>query len=67
METVVNRDFSDDTLAKGIFDCLMADITKRSEMADVLGVRVKDIDNARKRLWRKMKQEFEDDRREKRR
>lgn len=50
------RDQEGDSLALSIFECLEEGITKRSEIAELLGMDVKDIDNAQKRLRRKMEQ-----------
>ena len=43
-----------DQLATQLFECFEADITNRSEIAEVLGVSVADVDNARKRLARRV-------------
>lgn len=42
-----------DTLVIGILECLDADITKPAQIAEILSVDVKKINNAQKRLWRK--------------
>lgn len=41
-----------DEIAGKVFDCLDADITKPSEMAEVLGIPIADVNNAQKRLRR---------------
>lgn len=43
-----------DAVASQVFECLEADITKPSEIAEYLGISVTDINNAQKRLWRKV-------------
>ncbi len=43
-----------DELAYNVFECLDAEITKPSEIAQMLGVPVTDINNAQKRLGRKV-------------
>jgi DNA-directed RNA polymerase specialized sigma24 family protein len=43
-----------DQLAAQLFECFDADITNRSEIAEMLGVSVADVDNARKRLARRV-------------
>jgi hypothetical protein len=43
-----------DKLVEGVFQCLEAELTKPAEMAEVLGEDVKDINNAQKRLRRKV-------------
>lgn len=43
-----------DKLAEGVFSCLEAEITKPSEMAVILEVRVEEINNAQKRLRRRV-------------
>ncbi len=45
-----------DALVEGVFSCLEADITKPHEMAELLDTRVKEINNAQKRLRRKVEQ-----------
>jgi DNA-directed RNA polymerase specialized sigma24 family protein len=50
----VLKEIAGDNLVEGIFECLAAEITKPSEMADVLGVSVKEVNNAQKRLKRKV-------------
>jgi hypothetical protein len=44
----------DDPLAVSIFECLEADITKPSEMAELLDKEVTEINNAQKRLRNKV-------------
>jgi hypothetical protein len=41
-----------DDVAGKVFECLDADITKPSEMAEVLGIPIADVNNAQKRLRR---------------
>lgn len=55
---VVAADVEDDPLAVQILECMEADITKPAEMAEALGVDIKDINNAQKRLRRKLDQAF---------
>jgi hypothetical protein len=44
----------EDGLAYQVFECLEADITKPSEIADYLGLSVADVNNAQKRIRRKV-------------
>jgi DNA-directed RNA polymerase specialized sigma24 family protein len=44
----------EDELAYQVFECLEADITKPSDIADYLGLPVSEINNAQKRLRRKV-------------
>ncbi|HJZ90602.1 MAG TPA: hypothetical protein VKE40_06985 [Gemmataceae bacterium] len=48
------KEVAGDKLVEGIFDCLAAEITKPAEMAVILGITVKDVNNAQKRLRRKV-------------
>ena len=50
----VAQEIAGDKLVEGIFSCLEAEITKPHEMAEVLDVKVKDINNGQKRLRRKV-------------
>jgi hypothetical protein len=45
-----------DTLVEGVFSCLEAEVTSPQEMAVLLDATVKDINNAQKRLRRKVEQ-----------
>jgi hypothetical protein len=45
-----------DTLVEGVFGCLEAELTEPQEMAVILNATVKDINNAQKRLRRKVEQ-----------
>ena len=47
-------DFKEDKLVREIFECLEAGITTRRDMAEVLGVNEKEVDNAQKRLRRRI-------------
>jgi hypothetical protein len=46
--------FKDDGLAYQVFECLEADITKPSEIAEYLGLSVVEVNNAQKRIRRKV-------------
>ena len=48
----------DDELATGVLECMDADLTKPSQIADHLGVDVKDVNNAQKRLRRAVDKAF---------
>jgi hypothetical protein len=50
----IDRFLAGDELARGIFQCLCEEVTKREEMAARLAVTVKEISAARKRLERKL-------------
>jgi hypothetical protein len=50
--------FGGDENVLGLVDCLEAGFTKRSELAECLGTDVKEIDNAKKRLRRKLESEL---------
>ena len=52
VKNILSQEFSDDLAVKGILECLEAGITKDSDMAEILGIDVKDIYNAKKRLQR---------------
>ena len=52
VKTILAVDFKEDTVVTGILECLEAGITKRPEMAELLEIGVKEIDNAHKRLHR---------------
>lgn len=43
-----------DSFLKELFDCFDAEITEPSEIAEMLGATVKDVNNAKKRLRRKL-------------
>ena len=65
IESVLISTFSNDNIVCGILECLKAGIFKRSEIAEYLEVRTKDVDNAKKRLRRAIETklaeyEFED-------
>lgn len=57
----VAADAQEDPLAMQVLECMEADITKPAEMAEALGVDIKDINNAQKRLRRKLDQAFADE------
>lgn len=48
------KELGDDTISLGLFDCLDAGMTDRSEIAEMLEVSVNDIYNAQKRLQRRV-------------
>jgi hypothetical protein len=50
----ISKEVAGDTLVEGVLDCLAADMTKPADIAVVLGVSVKDVNNAQKRLRRKV-------------
>lgn len=50
--------FGNDPLVLGIVDCLDGGITKREEIAEYLSVDPREIDNAKKRLRRKLESEL---------
>lgn len=52
VESVLMQTFSNDNIVCGILDSFKAGIIKRSEIAEYLEVKTKDVDNARKRLRR---------------
>lgn len=54
VESILEKNFSEDKIVIGIYECYKAGIYKRSELAEYLEVDVKEIDNAQKRLRRKM-------------
>ncbi len=49
-------DFNKNKIMRDIFDCMEGGITKRREIAQLLDVNVKEVDNARKRLYRKIRE-----------
>ena len=53
-QSALVKELSTDELCLGMFDCLHAGITDRSEMAEMLEVTVADIYNAQKRMNRKI-------------
>jgi hypothetical protein len=52
VESILMLNFSNDNIVCGILDCLKAGIIKRSEIAEYLEVKTKDVDNAQKRVRR---------------
>ncbi|TWT60974.1 hypothetical protein [Rubinisphaera italica] len=48
----------DDKLAKSLFECIEAEITKPAEIAEYLGLDVSDVNNAQKRLRRAVDKAF---------
>lgn len=52
--SLVFKALEGDHLAYEVFECLDAEYTKPSEIADLLGVPVSDVNNAQKRLRRKV-------------
>ncbi len=44
--TAVKKELNGDEMAESLFDCYEADITKPQEIAELLGVEVKDVHNA---------------------
>lgn len=52
VKSILKENFAEDIIVSGIYECLNAGIDKRSEQAEYLGVDVKEIDNAQKRLQR---------------
>jgi len=54
VESILEKNFAEDKIVIGIFECCKAGIYKRSELAEYLEVDVKEIDNAQKRLRREM-------------
>lgn len=55
LETILAPDFKKDKLIRELFDCWKAGKTTRRDIADELGVKVREIDKARKRLLRRLK------------
>jgi DNA-directed RNA polymerase specialized sigma24 family protein len=53
-QTAVKHALADDPLAYQLLECLQADIVKPAEMAEVLNTSVREINNAQKRLARKL-------------
>ncbi len=49
---ILSQEVKDDPVVNGILECFEAGITKPAEMAEVLGIDVKDIYTAKKRLQR---------------
>lgn len=60
IESVLMRTFSNDNIVCGILDCLKAGIIKRSEIAEYLEVKTKDVDNAQKRLRRAIEKKLQE-------
>jgi len=58
IKAVVLKHFADDNIVIGIVDCLEAGIAKRSEIAEYLEIDVKEVDNAKGRLRRKLESEL---------
>jgi DNA-directed RNA polymerase specialized sigma24 family protein len=56
LKASLTSDFNKDKLIRGLFECMEGGITKRREIAQLLGVRVKEVDNARKRLYRRIRE-----------
>ncbi len=54
LKTSLSLVFNKDELVREIFECMEAGVTKRREIAELLGVKVKEVDNARKRLYRRI-------------
>jgi hypothetical protein len=54
VKTILEKNFAEDKIVIGIFECYKAGIYKRSELAGYLEVDIKEIDNAQKRLRREM-------------
>ncbi len=54
----VLAELGDDELAKSIFECIEAEITKPAEIAEYLGLDVSDVNNAQKRLRRAVDKAF---------
>lgn len=50
----IRKELEGDALLSKLFECLEAGITAPSEIADVIGVSVDDVNNAKKRLKRKV-------------
>ena len=49
-KTALDKELGDDSVSKGLFECLHAGITDRSEIAEYLELTVTEIYNAQKRL-----------------
>jgi hypothetical protein len=54
LRAAILKEIEGDTLVEGIFECLESEITKPADIAVVLGVDVKEVNNAQKRLRRKV-------------
>lgn len=54
VESILEENFSEDKTVIGIYECYKAGIYTRSELAEYLEVDVREIDNAQKRLRRKL-------------
>jgi hypothetical protein len=54
VESILEKNFAEDKIVIGIFECYEAGIYNRSELAEYLEVDAKEIDNAQKRLRREM-------------
>lgn len=50
----VKQIISEEEVFKQIYECIEADITEPSEISDITGIDVKDINNAKKRLRRRL-------------
>ncbi len=59
LEAAVLCHFGNDPVVLGIIDCLDGGTTKREEIAEYLSVDPKEIDNAKKRLRRKLESELD--------
>jgi hypothetical protein len=46
----LEKELADDSISKGLFECLDAGMTDRSEIAELFGVSINEIYNAQKRL-----------------
>lgn len=54
----VLAELRDDDLAKSLFECIEAEITKPAEIAEYLGLDVSDVNNSQKRLRRAVDRAF---------
>ena len=59
--TAVLSAIQGDSLVEGLFSCLEAEVTSPQEIAVLLDAKVKDINNAQKRLRRKVEQIMKDE------
>jgi hypothetical protein len=52
VKIILAEEFKDDSVVNGLLECLGADYKKPAEIAELLGIDIKEIYNAQKRLQR---------------
>jgi DNA-directed RNA polymerase specialized sigma24 family protein len=64
VKELLAEEFINDKIVNGILECLEAGITNRTDMAEMMGVKVKEIDNSQKRLRRAVDKKLQNLKRE---